>query len=87
MTQTASLTVTLSEEGELTVQVNDESGTGISSANVSIENSDASVTDSGTTDTNGQIIFSPIPIDDYTVTVTKTGFFDETATVAAGDFT
>lgn len=87
MTRTTSITVTLNEEGELTVQVNDDTGSEIDSANVSIENSDASFTESGTTDSTGQVVLGPIPIQDYTVTVSKTGYFTATVSVASGDFT
>lgn len=87
VTRTATVTATIEEDGELTVQVNDDTGAAVEQADVGIENADATFTDAGTTDATGQVVFSGIPIQDYTVSVSKTGYFPTTVAVAAGDFT
>lgn len=87
MTQTTSVTITLEEQGELTVQVDDADGAGIDGATVTLSGASGSVSEEATTDENGQVVFDGIPIADYTVSAEAMGYFADEASVAAGDFT
>lgn len=87
VTRTTTVTATLEEEGEMTVQVVDDTGSGVTEAAVGIEAADEAFTDNGSTDSNGEVVFGGIPIDAYTVTVSKTGYFETTVDVAEADFT
>lgn len=84
MTKTANVSLTMEEQGNLTVTVSDQSGSAVGSASVTISGPSS---DSGTTDSSGQVVFDPVDIGDYNVTVTKDGYFEVTATVSSGDFT
>jgi len=86
MTQTVSTTITLEEQGEIAVSVERPDGTPLSGADVTLTGASGSVDESGTTDDAGQVVFGGVPIADYTVTASKTGYFADEVTVAAGDF-
>lgn len=83
---TANVTLTLvretSDTGNIGVQVNDDSGNSVGSANVTITG-DASRT--GMTDSNGQASFT-VPVGEYTVEANKTGYQGDSVQVTAGDF-
>lgn len=83
MTVEANVTLTLEEQGKLTVTVQDGTGGAISGATVSISGPESA---NGSTDDNGQVVFEPISPGDYTVEATKDGFFDAAAQIDQGDF-
>lgn len=87
MTKTASIELTLTEQGELTVTVVDGSGDALSDADVTITGAAGSVDKTLQTDDSGVAVFDGLPIADYTVTAKKTGYFAEEVSVGSGDFT
>lgn len=83
MTQSATATITMEEEGNLVVTVLDGTGSAISGASVEISGTQSSVQE---TDSSGEAVFDPIQIGPYDITVSKTGFFDASGSVAEEDF-
>lgn len=83
MTKEATVSVTLEEEGKMTVTVTDGNGNAISDATVELSGTQS---ETGTTDDNGDAVFQPIQIGDYDVSITKEGYFSETKSVSSGDF-
>lgn len=87
MTKTATVTLVLEERGELQVQVNaSDTGAGVEGASVTLETVDGSVSESATTDATGLVVFDGVEVQGYQLTASKTGWFDATGSVAAGDF-
>lgn len=87
MTKTASIDLTLAEQGELTVTVVTEAGDPLPDAGVDLAGASGSVNQTMQTDGSGVAVFGGLPVADYTVTATKTGYFTEEVSVSSGDFT
>lgn len=83
MTVEANVTLTLEEQGKLTVTVQDGTGGAISNATVSISGPESQ---SGSTDDNGEVVFQPISPGEYTVEASKDGFFDAATQITESDF-
>lgn len=84
---TASVQITLTkkaeESGNISVNVSDESGSSISGAEVSITGASEQV---GTTNSEGVVNFNGVPIGDYTVSASKSGYTSSSTEVKKGNF-
>lgn len=86
MPKSASVTLTVSEKGNLSVTVQDGSGNAISNATVELSGATSA---SGTTNSSGVAEFNLIPIGDYTITAVKdtaSEYLEGQTTISSGDF-
>jgi hypothetical protein len=86
-TPTANVSLTLvqtaPETGNINVTVTDESGSGVQSATVSISGEESSTV---TTDTDGVAIFTGVTIGSYSISASKDGYNDGSASITESDF-
>lgn len=88
MTKSATLTLVASEEGELTITVETEDGTGVEGFDVTISATDESgFSETMTTDSGGSVVFTGLVVRAYDVEGTKPGWLGVSGSVASGDFT
>lgn len=86
MPKSASVTLTVTEKGNLTVTVQDGSGSAISNATVELSGASS---ENGTTDSSGIVEFTHIPIGDYTITAVKDTadtYLEGQTSISSGDF-
>lgn len=83
MTKEVTKTVTLEEKGKITINVQDDGGNAVSGASVTLSGTSS---DSTTTDSSGQVVFDGLPVGQYDVTISKSGYFEKSISVAEAEF-